>query len=105
MLKLLFELRKYYFVITIDNHKILYWDNKHGKIWGTSLQYLPPDPNTIKKVIMSRNRIPAYFIDLLKPSEEDLVEFEKAKSDEELMELVIRDAKKHSCNLIEVKKE
>lgn len=100
MIKLLFEKNKQFFIITIDNHVIKYWDKLQGKVWGQSLQYLPPDPEVKKKILLSRNKIPAQFIDLFKISEEEMKEFENAKTDEELKELVIRDCKRNLCNLI-----
>ena len=96
----MFKKANAYFVVTIDNHVILYWDKKEGALWGGSLQYLPPDPASRMKIINSRNKIPAYFLDLLKVSEDELKEFETAKTDEELKKLVIRDAKLHYCELM-----
>ena len=104
VIKLLLEKNKQYFIITIDNKKILYWDKLMGKVWNTSLQYLPPDPDIRKKIVMSRNKIPNNFIELLKITDEEMAEFEAAKDDEELKALVLRDCKKNMCNLIEVTK-
>ena len=101
MIKMMFERNKQYFIITIDNKRVLYWDKLQGAVWGTSLQYLPPDPSMSKKIIMSRNKIPANFIELLKVTPEELAEFNNAKDDEELKVIVLRDCKKHGINLVE----
>lgn len=105
MIKMMFEKEGKYFVITIDKKKILYWDKLQGEIWGTSLQYLPPDKNIQRKIKMSRNKIPAEFIDLFNVPKEEMKEFEDAKDDNELKELVLKDTKKHGCQLIDIKIE
>jgi len=101
-IKLLFEKQKVYFIIEIKDKTVFYWDKSSGSIWGSSLQYLPPDPNAKKKVIESRNKIPAMFIDLLTASEEDIKEYNSAKTDEELRDIILRDCKKNDCRLIDM---
>jgi hypothetical protein len=99
MIKLMFSKNNQFFLITIENKVVNYWDKKEGAIWGGSLQYLPPDPNAIKKIDMSRNKIPQHFKELLRITKEDMLEFEGAKSDEELKEIIIRDCKLKGCKL------
>jgi len=101
MIRLMFEKNGSYFVITIDNKVITYHDKLQGKLWGTSLQYLPQDPNNIKKILHSRNRIPKQYIDFLKVDKEELKEFNDAKDDNELRILVLRDTMRNGCRLIE----
>lgn len=105
MIKLMFEKQGKYFLITIKDKKIFYWDKLQGAIWGTSLQYLPPDPTVKKKIQMSRNKIPAEFIDLFHIPPQEMKEFLQAKSDEELKEIVLRDTVKHGCKLVDIKIE
>lgn len=100
MIALTFEKSGQYFVITIEGKKILYWDNKQGKLWGGPLQYLPPDPKIAQKIQMSRNKIPAEFINLFFIPKWELDEFEKAQTEEELKEIVLRDTRNHGCKLI-----
>lgn len=97
----MFELRGKYFIITIEEKKILYWDKLQGEIWGGPLQYLPPDPKIQQKIQMSRNKIPAEFADLFFIPKWEMEEFEKAKDENELKEIVIRDCKKNGCKLVE----
>ena len=104
-MKLLFEKNHAYFIIEINNKVIKYYDKLQGKIWGTSLQYLPPDPEIKKKIIMSRNKIPQQFIELFEVTKEEMKEYEDAKDDNELKEIVIRDCHRHGCKLIDVKIE
>lgn len=105
MIKLMFERNSQFFVIIIDNKKIFYWDKLQKSLWGKPLQYLPPDPNVIKQIDMSRNRIPQYFKEMLVIPKDELKEFENAKDDRELMELVLRDCKKNGCRFIDNKIE
>ncbi len=105
MIKLMFERNNQFFIITIDKKKILYWDKIQNGLWGGPLQYLPPDPSTNLKIDMSRNRIPAYFKEMLKITAEELKEFDNAKDEKELMELVVRDCKKNGCKLVDTKFE
>lgn len=96
----MFEKSGQYFFITIDNKKILYWDKLQGALWGGPLQYLPPDPASLRKIDLSRNKIPAHFKQLLAVKPEDLEEFEKAKDDTELKQIVLRDCKSQGCKFI-----
>lgn len=100
---MMFEKQNQFFIITIESKKILYWDKLEGAIWGGSLQYLPPDPTIERKIIMSRNKIPAHFKEMLMIPEGEKKEFENAKDDDELKELVLRDAKQNGCKLIDLK--
>ena len=100
MIVLMFEKRGQYFNITIENKKILYWDKCMGKLWGGPLQYLPPDPSALQKIEMSRNKIPQDFKEMIKVTKEDLADFENAKDEIELKELILKDTKRYGCKLI-----
>ena len=105
MYKLLFEKSKQFFIITIDAKTIKYWDKLEGKLWNGALQYLPPSPDTFRKIEQSRNRIPTHFKEMLMVSDKEFQEWKDAKDDNELKEIVIRDCKMHGCNLIDIKVE
>jgi len=105
MIKLFFEKQGQYFIITIENKVIKYWDKNQGQLWGGPLQYLPPDSSITHRIDMSRNRIPAVMKEFFKIAPEELKEFEDANSDEELKDIVIRDCKRHGCKLIDMKIE
>jgi hypothetical protein len=101
----MFERNGQFFIITIDKKKILYWDKNQGSIWGGPLQYLPKDTSAIIKINNSRNRIPTYFKDILNVTDEEEQEFKKAKDDNELKDIVLKDTKRHGCKLIDIKIE
>jgi len=100
MIKLLFEKNTQFFFIIIENKRVYYLDKLQGEIWGGPLQYLPPDPAVIKKIDMSRNKIPAYFKAMLVVTPDELAEYESAQSDKELREIVLKDTKKWGCKLV-----
>lgn len=102
MIKLMYKKQNEYFWIFIDNKSIFYTDKKQGELWGGPLQFLPPDPKVSEKIMKSRNKIPAVYKDLLIIPKDELEEFEKAKGDEELKQLVMRDCKKNQCELLKV---
>jgi hypothetical protein len=106
--KLLFQKEKSFFVITIQDRKITYWDKLQGPLWKGALQYLPRDDDMMNKLVRkiksSRNRIPAYMIDLFDVPKEELEEYENAKTDEELKEIVLKDCKRNNCKLIKEEK-
>lgn len=99
-IKLMFEINSNYFIITIDKKVITYSDAKQNKLWGGPLQWLPHDPTVFSKIRASRNKIPMQMINLFLVPEEEMKEFQNAKDDNELRDLVIRDAKLHFCKLI-----
>ena len=93
------EKNKQYFSIIIDDKRI--W----GIIKGITLPYLPSDLNYVQKqIIMSRNKLPAWSIDIFQITADEKKEFDDAKDDEELAQLVIRDAKKNMCQIVSTEK-
>jgi hypothetical protein len=101
----MFERNGQFFFITIENKKILYWDKFQGSLWGGPLQYLPADPTVLKKIDMSRNRIPQQVKEMLAITKEDQEQFDNAKDDNELKIIVIKDCKAKQCRLIDEKYE
>lgn len=104
MYTLLFKKGNETFIIKIKDKKIHYWDRKEGEVWGGPIQFLPKDPETAKRIILSRGKIPHYFLNILNVSDEEYKEFQDAKDDTELREIVLRDCKKNGCKLLEEKK-
>jgi hypothetical protein len=105
VLKILCEKGGQYFIITIQDKKILYYDKFEGSLWGGSLQYLPTDyANVMQKISSSRNKIPAHFKEFFLVSKEELMEYEEAKDDEnKLKEIVLRDIKRNNCKIVDIK--
>jgi hypothetical protein len=92
MIKLLFEKNGKYFSFVISDRSIT------GILNGYSLPYQPPNLTEVnRKILLSRNKLPAWFGDLFRITNEEMAEFNAAKSDEELKEIIIRDCKKYGC--------
>lgn len=106
MITIMCEKNHQYFFVIIDDGKILYKDKIQDSLWGKPLQYLPQDPNALRQIEMSRNRIPQHFKILLDINEEELAEFEAAKDDDnKLRELIERDLRRNECKIIDIKVE
>ena len=94
-IKLIFSNNRETFVIFISNKIITYTDRRNKE----PVQFMPKDPDFKRKVIMSRNRIPKYIIELIEDanSGRNLEEYQSCKTDEELVPIVKRDALIKGC--------
>lgn len=92
----------HYFIIKIDGKTIYYLDEKQQQYWGGPVQWFPPQDMKViySKIRDSRGRIPAHMTDLFFIPKWELEEFEKAKDEEELKQLVLKDTARHGCKLI-----
>jgi hypothetical protein len=80
----------------IKDREIYYSDKK----WGNWIRCLPPPENFLKIIALSRNRIPATISNLFVFTEEEMKEYQAAKDEEELAQIIIKDAKSKGCILI-----
>ena len=85
----------------IQDRIIKYTDRK----WGKWIQCIPKDKDFIKKVIMSRGRFPNFLIKMFTLSVKEQTEYDSAKTDEELAQIIIKDAKAKGCKLLSKKIE
>jgi len=92
---LIFSNNREVFNIEISNHIVTYKDRK----LKDKVQFMPKDPKIHQLVLMSRNRIPHYILDLIEDANRghNLEEYQAAKTDEELIPIVIRDCKIKGC--------
>jgi hypothetical protein len=88
-IRLLFSVNKEPFRITIYNREIYYSD----RLWGRPIRLIPKDKDFIKKIIMSRNKIPSILKEMFELTQKEQEEYENAKTEEELTEICIRDTK------------
>ena len=95
IIRLIFTNAREVFTIEICNKIIHYKDRKQKE----QIQFMPKDPSLIKKVIMSRNRIPHYILELIEDanSGRNLEEYQSCKTDDDIVPIVIRDAKVKGC--------
>jgi hypothetical protein len=100
MLKLAFSFNREPMNFIIKNKEIFYTDRR----WGTWIRCMPPPENFMKAVSLSRNRIPAFVLGMFHFSEEEIKEYNDAKTEEELAQIIKRDAKSKSCIFVNSEK-
>jgi hypothetical protein len=96
MIKLLFNYNKEPMNFIIKDREIYYSDRR----WGNWVRCMPPPENFMKVVALSRNRIPSMLINMFKFTDEEVKEYENAKDEKALAEIITRDAKGKGCILI-----
>jgi hypothetical protein len=86
----------------ISNKIIIYKDRK----WPRGFQFMPEDPEIIKAILLSRNSIRHEMIKWIKDSNsgKNLEEYNAAQNDEELVDIITRDAKLKGCVLRKVQR-
>jgi len=77
----------------IKNKEIYYTDRN----WRAWIRCLPPPENFMQKVQMSRNKIPLSLAKLFTFTEEEMKEYENAKDEEELANIITKDALSKGC--------
>jgi hypothetical protein len=85
----------------IQDRIIKYTDRK----WGKWIQCIPKDKDFIMKVTMSRGKFPHFLIKMFELTNREQDEYNNAKTDEELSQVIIRDAKGKGCKLLYKKYE
>lgn len=95
MIRLVFFVNRETFSIDIENKIIVYKDRK----LPVAVQFMPLDPDLDRKVLFSRNRIPKRVLDWVEDanSGKNLEEYQAAKTDEDLVVIVKKDAGSRGC--------
>lgn len=95
MIKLVFTRIRETFTIEVENKIIVYRDKKYPK----GFQFMPKDSNLRKIILFSRNRLSQEIINWIEDANKgkNLEEYQNAKSDEELIPIIIKDAKTNGC--------
>jgi len=98
MIIIMLEKNGGYFSFTINNKNVT------GVMGIYKLPYLPPNLAEVDRIILlSRNKLPAWFGQLFRLTELEKKEFESALDDEALKEIILKDAKREGCRIIEIK--
>ena len=95
MIRLVFTIGREVFQFAVKEKEIYYTDRK----WKHFLRCIPKDPDIVKIVVMSRNQIPKFILRLFDLSKEEMKEYEEAKDEGALAEIIIRDASLKGCKL------
>lgn len=95
MIKLIFTKNREIFVIEIENRIIFYKDRRISE----RFQLMPKSEDYMIKIIMSRNKIPSWIAGLIEDanSGNNLQEYQNAKTEEELVPIIIKDACSKGC--------
>ena len=90
-IKLVFTIQRDVFNIEIAGREVFYSD----RIWKNKIRLIPADDKFNHKIIMSRNKYPNVNLDtfriLFNFTDEELKEYENAKTEEELSTICIKD--------------
>ena len=85
----------------VQDKIIKYSDRK----WIKWIQCIPKDKDFMRKITFSRGRLPTFLIKMFELTKKEQEEYENAKTDEELSEVIIKDAKIKGCRLLYKKVE
>lgn len=99
--KLVFSINRELFRFLILDKRVFYTDRK----WSAWIQCLPAPENFLMKIKLSRNKIPSTLGNMFTLNDEERKEYESAKDEEALAEIVIRDARLKGATLIANAKE
>jgi len=80
----------------IKDKIIKYTDRK----WNKWIQCVPKDKEFIKKIIFSRGKFPHFLIRMFELTDKEQAEYDSAKTDDELSEIIIKDGKSKGCKLL-----
>ena len=100
MIHLVFTANREVLNFTIEKRVVKYTD----RIFRTWIQCIPKDPVFAQKIIMSRNKLPAFLIEMFNFSKEEMDEYNSASDDEAIAKIIINDAVKKGC-ILEKKEE
>lgn len=89
MIRLVFNFQREVMRFKVEDRNIYYTDRK----WSAWIRCIPKDEDFIKKILLSRNKIPKVLIQMFNLSKKDQEEYDNAKTDEELADIIIRDCK------------
>ena len=96
MIQLVFAYNREVLNFLVKDKEIFYTDRK----WRSWVRCLPPPKDLIKQIALSRNKIPPFIANLFTFNDEEMKEYEAAKTERELANIVIRDAKLKGCKIV-----
>jgi len=101
MINIVFTINREIFRITINNKEIYYTDRR----WKKEIRLIPKDEKFIYKIRMSRNKIPQRFISLFELTKEEEAEYSAAKTEQDLADICIKDARKKGAIVVKVEND
>ena len=82
-----FLINREFFCIMIDKKEVFYSDRR----CTSKIRCVPKDEQFVKTIVGSRNKYPHFLIDLFTLTPEEQKEYDEAKDEEELSEIVKKD--------------
>jgi len=67
------------------------------KVWSNWIRVIPKDKALLGRIVKSRNKIPQQLIRMFNLSKKELEEYNAAKDDDAIAEIIIRDATGKGC--------
>lgn len=100
MIALSFMIQREVMHFFVKDRQIFYTDRLYK---NNLIRCIPKDENFMRAIINSRNKLPRQLIDMFNLSKKDKAEYDNAKTDEELADIIIRDCKNKGAILEERK--
>jgi len=94
-IRLMFSFQREILQFAVVDKKVYYTD----KVWSNWIQVVPKDPGVQKKILMSRNKVPRQILKMFNLTPQEMEEYNNAKTDEDLADIVIIDARRRGCKL------
>lgn len=101
MIKLTFLNQRELMNFKVIDRNIYYSD----KVWKTSIRLIPRDEEFIAKIRNSRNKYSTKLIEMFTLNAKQIAEYESAKTEEELANIIVKDCKKQGLRLLTADKE
>jgi len=89
IIRLAFMVNREAFKIEIKDKEVWYSDRK----WDRAIRLIPKDKDFLKKIVLSRNKIPSTIKEIFNLTKKEQEEYDNAKDDRELADICIRDCK------------
>lgn len=95
-ISLAFTLNRDIMKFFVIDKNIFYSDKK----FKTFIRCIPKPENFLNQIKMSRNKLPQALIQMFNLTEEEIKQYKSANSEEELAQIIIKDAKGKGCRLL-----
>jgi len=95
-IKIAFIVNRETFRIEIKDKTIWYSDRK----WDKSIRLIPKDEQFMKKILLSRNKIPMVIKEMFDLTKKEIIEYEQAKTENDLAEICVKDCMLKGARLL-----
>lgn len=95
MIYLAFSFNREPLNFVVKGREIFYTQRKFAR--GSWVRCMPPPENFLKIIALSRNKIPSFLAEMFKFTDEEIKEYNEAKDEEALAQIIIKDAKGKAC--------